>query len=323
MTIRPAIATPEAPTTIENADITVVGGAGHVGIPLVLAFAAKGLSVNVNDLNEDTLGHAASRPPARSSSTARKRADQGARRQAAVLHQHAERDLDQGPGDRHHRHAGRRIPQSGTPSHPELHRRAAAALCATANLLVLRSTLFPGTTDWIDAYLKSTGPQAARSRSVRSASCRASGIEGAARDAADRQRHARRRPRRGAAALFERIAPEVVRGDADRGGVRQAVQQRLPLHRIRRHQSVLPDREVGGRSTTSAILQRDEAQLSARQEHPAAGLCRRSLPGQGHDAASGFRAQRIRARQRRDHGQRGPGRCTSSATCGAATISPR
>ena len=37
------------------ADLTVVGGAGHVGIPLVLSFAAKGLPVNVNDLNVDNL----------------------------------------------------------------------------------------------------------------------------------------------------------------------------------------------------------------------------------------------------------------------------
>ena len=36
-------------------DITVIGGAGHVGIPLVLAFAESGMTVNVNDLNEATL----------------------------------------------------------------------------------------------------------------------------------------------------------------------------------------------------------------------------------------------------------------------------
>src|SRR5689334_23980387 len=39
----------------KTADLTVVGGAGHVGIPLVLSFAAKGLTVNVNDLNRDGL----------------------------------------------------------------------------------------------------------------------------------------------------------------------------------------------------------------------------------------------------------------------------
>jgi UDP-N-acetyl-D-mannosaminuronic acid dehydrogenase len=38
-----------------QADLTVVGGAGHVGIPLVLAFAEAGMTVNVNDLNEATL----------------------------------------------------------------------------------------------------------------------------------------------------------------------------------------------------------------------------------------------------------------------------
>src|SRR5438105_13656984 len=41
--------------TAKTADLTVVGGAGHVGIPLVLSFAAKGLKVNVNDLNRDSL----------------------------------------------------------------------------------------------------------------------------------------------------------------------------------------------------------------------------------------------------------------------------
>ena len=42
-------------TAVRAADLTVVGGAGHVGIPLVLSFAAKGLTVNVNDLNLDSL----------------------------------------------------------------------------------------------------------------------------------------------------------------------------------------------------------------------------------------------------------------------------
>ena len=40
-----------AAASAQTADLTVVGGAGHVGIPLVLSFAAKGLTVNVNDIN--------------------------------------------------------------------------------------------------------------------------------------------------------------------------------------------------------------------------------------------------------------------------------
>jgi UDP-N-acetyl-D-mannosaminuronic acid dehydrogenase len=36
-------------------DLTVVGGAGHVGIPLVLSFAKKGLCVMINDLSEQAI----------------------------------------------------------------------------------------------------------------------------------------------------------------------------------------------------------------------------------------------------------------------------
>ena len=38
-----------------QADLTVVGGGGHVGIPLVLAFAEVGMTVNINDVNEAVL----------------------------------------------------------------------------------------------------------------------------------------------------------------------------------------------------------------------------------------------------------------------------
>ncbi len=41
-----------APKQALVVDVTVVGGAGHVGIPLALSFANKGLRVMINDLNE-------------------------------------------------------------------------------------------------------------------------------------------------------------------------------------------------------------------------------------------------------------------------------
>src|SRR5262249_30742196 len=55
MTVRPDISAYGAPTTVENADVTVVGGAGHVGLPLVFALAEAGVRVNVNDRNKDSL----------------------------------------------------------------------------------------------------------------------------------------------------------------------------------------------------------------------------------------------------------------------------
>ena len=54
MTVAELSETASRPDT-RTADITVVGGAGHVGIPLVLSFAAKGMRVNVNDLNVENL----------------------------------------------------------------------------------------------------------------------------------------------------------------------------------------------------------------------------------------------------------------------------
>ena len=93
--------------TAKTADLTVVGGAGHVGIPLVLSFAAKGLTVNINDINEQTLATLKSGRVPFIENDAQPLLDQGAGRQASVLHQPAERDIDQWPGDHHHRNAGR------------------------------------------------------------------------------------------------------------------------------------------------------------------------------------------------------------------------
>jgi UDP-N-acetyl-D-mannosaminuronic acid dehydrogenase len=39
----------------KEADLAIVGGAGHVGLPLALVFASKGLNVLVYDINEKTL----------------------------------------------------------------------------------------------------------------------------------------------------------------------------------------------------------------------------------------------------------------------------
>src|SRR5262249_60489341 len=43
------------PARLDAADLTIVGGAGHVGIPLVLAFAEAGYRVNVHDVNREAL----------------------------------------------------------------------------------------------------------------------------------------------------------------------------------------------------------------------------------------------------------------------------
>jgi UDP-N-acetyl-D-mannosaminuronic acid dehydrogenase len=208
MTIRPTIAKSDGPTTIDNADITVVGGAGHVGIPLVLALAESGLRVNVNDLSRATLDVLASgrlpfmengAEPVLARALAEKRLVFTDRPENASL-------------------GGPVIVTIGTPVDEFFNPvRRVVQDCIDSllprlldgQLLILRSTVFPGTTDWLADYLKEKG------RKLKVAFCpervvQGNGlaelrempqiVSGTSEDAANE-----------AAALFERIAPEIVR----------------------------------------------------------------------------------------------------------------
>ncbi|HEX3711064.1 MAG TPA: nucleotide sugar dehydrogenase [Pseudolabrys sp.] len=145
-----------APADNTQADLTVVGGAGHVGIPLVLAFAEAGMTVNVNDLNEASLASLRSgKLPF---------IEHG----AAPLLTKALADnrliFTSSPAA-----IGRRGPvivTIGTPVDEFLNPvQAAVQQCIDGllphvsddQLLVLRSTVYPGTTDWLDDYLKRIG----------------------------------------------------------------------------------------------------------------------------------------------------------------------
>jgi UDP-N-acetyl-D-mannosaminuronic acid dehydrogenase len=137
-------------------DITVVGGAGHVGIPLVLAFAQSGLTVNVNDLNETTLA------------TLRSGKLPFIEHDAAPLLTKALADnrlvftsSPDGIGK-----AGPVIVTIGTPVdeflnpvHGAVQRFFDGMLphITDDQLIVLRSTVYPGTTDWLAGHLKRLG----------------------------------------------------------------------------------------------------------------------------------------------------------------------
>jgi UDP-N-acetyl-D-mannosaminuronic acid dehydrogenase len=139
-----------------TADLTVVGGAGHVGVPLVLSFAAKGLTVNVNDINAASLeALKAGRLP---------HLEHGA--DELLTHALAEQRLlfTSRPGEISGN--GPVIVTIGTPVDEFLNPvRNVIQDCVDpllphlhdGQLLVLRSTLYPGTTDWIDGHLKRQG----------------------------------------------------------------------------------------------------------------------------------------------------------------------
>ena len=207
MTIRPEIASGSAPTTIENADITVVGGAGHVGIPLVLALAESGLRVNVNDLNQATLDTlAAGKLPF---------IETGA--EPVLARALANKRLVFSNGPDRISTGGPVIITIGTPIDEFLNPvRRVVQDCvepllprlADGQLVILRSTVFPGTTDWLASWLDSKG------RKLRIAFCPERVVQGNGLNELQAMPQivsgTSPEAEREAAALFERIAPEVV-----------------------------------------------------------------------------------------------------------------
>ena len=201
------LAEPARTVNSQTADLTVVGGAGHVGIPLVLSFAAKGLKVNVNDLKLDNLACLrAGRLPFM---------EYGAEGLLANALRDKRLIFTSKPSEISN--SGPVIVTIGTPIdeflNPERH---VVQQCIDMllphlrdeQLLVLRSTLYPGTTDWISAYLLSMN------RKLKVAFCperivQGHGVEelagmpqivsGTSAEAAEE-----------AAALFRNIAPEIV-----------------------------------------------------------------------------------------------------------------
>jgi UDP-N-acetyl-D-mannosaminuronic acid dehydrogenase len=140
----------------DHADLTIVGGAGHVGIPLVLAFAEAGLTVNVNDLNESALASLANgqlpfieygAAPLLAKALAEKRliltssADKIGRRGPVIIT------------------IGTPVDEFLNPVHSVVQQCVDSLLphISDDQLLVLRSTVYPGSTDWLHDYLRRRG----------------------------------------------------------------------------------------------------------------------------------------------------------------------
>ncbi len=189
-------------------DICVVGGAGHVGLPLALVFASKGLRVLIYDINENTL------------ETIRQGIVPFMERGAEpLLAQALERELlflSSDPVDI--ARASTLIITIGTPVDEFLNpvlkliRDCMDDLLpylSCGQLIVLRSTVYPGTTDWLDKYLRSNG------KDVKLAFCPERVVQGYS---IEELQHLPQiisgttpKAEQEAAELFEMIAPEVVR----------------------------------------------------------------------------------------------------------------
>jgi UDP-N-acetyl-D-mannosaminuronic acid dehydrogenase len=207
MTVRPDITASGAVTTVENADVTVVGGAGHVGIPLVLALAEAGLRVNVNDLNRQSLDTLKSGRLPFIEHGAQSVLTKALAANRLVFTDSSDKISAGGPV----------IITIGTPVDEFLNPvRKVVQDCidailpalADGQLLVLRSTVFPGTTGWLASYLQG------KDRKLKVAFCPERVVQGHGlnelREMPQIVSGCTPEAEREVAALFERITPEVV-----------------------------------------------------------------------------------------------------------------
>jgi UDP-N-acetyl-D-mannosaminuronic acid dehydrogenase len=189
-------------------DVCVVGGAGHVGAPLAIVFASKGASTLIYDINRkamDNLG--AGRMPF---------LEEGAEPLlASVL---AEKKLAFTDDIARVRDAEHVVVTIGTPidefQNPMLRlvEECMAGLLphlSDHQTIVLRSTIFPGVTEWVHRYLRSHGKKTGvafcpervvQGYSIRELQNLPQIVSGTTPEATN-----------AAAKLFERIAPKIVR----------------------------------------------------------------------------------------------------------------
>jgi UDP-N-acetyl-D-mannosaminuronic acid dehydrogenase len=198
---------PTRSATARTADLTVVGGAGHVGIPLVLSFAAKGLTVNVNDINEETLATLKAGRIPFIEKGAHELLTKALAEKRLFFTSRPEEISTRGPV----------IVTIGTPVDEFLNPvRNVIEKCIDAllphlhdgQLLLLRSTLYPGTTEWIDGYLKR------QNRKLKVAFCPERIAQGHGIEELSRMPQlisgTTPEAEKEAAALFGRIAPELI-----------------------------------------------------------------------------------------------------------------
>jgi UDP-N-acetyl-D-mannosaminuronic acid dehydrogenase len=151
-------ASPAAATSVrlDGADLTVVGGGGHVGIPLVLAFAAAGFRVNVHDLDHSVLERLRTGRLPFIELGGEELLARALERKLLIF---TSRPSDISPNAPVIITIGTPIDEFLNPVRKVIQDCVDALLpyLSEGQLLVLRSTVFPGTTDWIDDYLKRKG----------------------------------------------------------------------------------------------------------------------------------------------------------------------
>ena len=290
--------------TPADLDVVVLGGGGHVGLPLSLAFAQAGLRVGIYDTNQATLDRiAAGEMPFMEDG-----ADELLRTLLPTGRLAFGADGSMiGRTDQLVVVIGTPVDEFLGPSMTVFEKAVdqIAPHLRDGALVVLRSTVYPGTTGYVAQHL------AERGCTADVAFCPERIAEGHALEelrtlpqivGADDERAAER-----AEALFRHLADKTIRTSLEGGRAGQALHQHLALHEVRGRQPVPDDRRPGGRGLHERPA-RDPRGLPARGRPARSRLRRRSVPVQGHDAAGRVHGRPLPARPGRDAGQRGPAR---------------
>lgn len=195
-------------TAAADQDITVVGGAGHVGLPLALSFCDKGANVVVHDIDQAALDIIKSGRMPALEYDAQPYLDRALASGRFRLAAKSESILSKGaviiaigtPVDEYLNPVNKVIKSCIDAILPHLH---------DGQMIVLRSTVFPGTTDWLHHYLQG------KNRKIDVAFCPERVVQGFA----IRELHGMPQIVSGttfeaeerAAKLFGLIAPEIIR----------------------------------------------------------------------------------------------------------------
>jgi UDP-N-acetyl-D-mannosaminuronic acid dehydrogenase len=144
---------------MSDLDLVIVGGCGHVGLPLALSLADSGYQVGINDIDEIKLGQVKSgRVPFR---------ETGAEQLLAKMLERGRLELSADPAMLQRTQAvilviGTPIDEFMNPS-VRIFERVLDELTPhlrRGSLVILRSTVFPGTTETVERRLRSAGIEA-------------------------------------------------------------------------------------------------------------------------------------------------------------------
>ena len=285
-------------------DVVVIGGGGHVGLPLAIAFADRGARVGIYDVSQSAVAmvNAGQMPFAEPG------AEEVLHRVLAAGRLEASADpAIVGTAEHVVVVIGTPVDEHLNPDQMAISRAlgGCSQYLRDGQLLVLRSTVFPGVTRMVERLVGR-----ARARSIDVAFCPERIAEGKAMEelldaAADRV--GPHRPRRDASArraLRPARPKTIVRVATGRGRAGQAVHQLVPLHQVRRSQSAVHDGQRL-RPRLRADPAGGDRGLSPGGRSSRPGIRRRTVPAQGHHAAGRVQQQQLRARPGQHADQRG------------------